>query len=131
MTVNYDSKHLYKTLGSTEYLTWWAIADLFPSLIRCCVLVKIVCKASRLKSDEFRLKGFPYSSRACELYDNFTIENIEHIVMQCPNVEGIRRNVYSDFENLNPIFLQKIKERPSGTLFWMLGDCTDGQSFDF
>ena len=46
-----------------------------------------------------------------------------------PNFEGIRRDIYSDFELLNPVFLQKIKEHRSETLFWILG-CIDGLSFD-
>ena len=57
---------LYKSLyyvekanGPTRYFIWWAISDNFPWLMKDCEnMVKILCKTSKLKCDDFNLKTF-------------------------------------------------------------------------
>ena len=73
------------TMGDFKYLTWWYISDLdYRSTRMCEIMSKIICHASRLKRDDFRLKGLPMSNRTCVLCDMFCIEDVLHIVNQCP-----------------------------------------------
>ena len=79
---------LWKLLPETRYLSWWHMADLDQSLMRICEnLVKIICRASKLKCDDPSLKGALASFKTCELCDQLFFnapEDIFHILMQCP-----------------------------------------------
>ena len=100
-------------------------------MIRFCEnIAKIVCKTSRLKSGDFMLKGLPQTFRACSLCDNYVVENIEHIVMQCPNFEVDREAMFYELGNVNPTFGQKMAEHHSEVLYWMLGGQIDALSFE-
>ena len=117
-TINNDCKYLHSTIGVTKYLTWWSISDKFPNMLRWCEnLAKIVCKSSLLRVDDFRLKDSLHSAKVCSLCDNYSIENIEHIVMQCPFFENNRVELYKKIDLLDPIFKRKMGENPSKSLF--------------
>ena len=104
-TINNDCKYLHSTIGVTKYLTWWSISDKFPNMLRWCEnLAKIVWKSSLLRVDDFRLKDSLHSDKVCALCDNYSIENIEHIVMQCPFFEKYRVDLYKKIDLLDPIF---------------------------
>ena len=95
--INQDCKNLYGTMGSARYLTWWAISDKFPSTIRMCEnLAKIICKCTKLKTDDLRNKGLTQSHRVCSLCDHYAAEHIEHLIMQCPVYESIRASMFND-----------------------------------
>ena len=80
-----DNDLLTLTKGDSRYLTWWCLSDLDHRFMRMCeVMGKIVCHTSRLKWDDFRLKGLPLSNRACGFCDMFCVEDIIHIINQCP-----------------------------------------------
>ena len=79
-----ENSLLLRTVGRSQYITWWAIADRWPHLIRTCeILAKIVCRMSRLKCDDFRLKGATHNQKLCECCDLSTVETINHLMMQC------------------------------------------------
>ena len=85
------------TLGETRYLTWWAISDLDHRLVRMCEdLSKIVCHASRLKRDDFRLKRLTMSNKTCTNCDLYCIEDVCHIVTQCPFYQDDREMMYDE-----------------------------------
>ena len=55
--VNPNSDLLRCICGKSKYISWWALADKRPWLIRICeMLVRIVSKVNRLESDDFNLK---------------------------------------------------------------------------
>ena len=54
--INQDCEYLFKISGKSKYITWWDISDKYPSSIRMCEnLAKIVCKTSKLKSDDYKM----------------------------------------------------------------------------
>ena len=120
---------LYKTVSISRYLPWWEIADQCPEFMRICEnMAKIVCHSSRLKCDDVRLKGMTASYRTrvnCEMY---ALEDIRHIVMQCPNVDAIRRKMYKSIYEIDNGLEQKFIEYPEEVFYWLLGKNIDDVS---
>ena len=83
--INGDS--LFRSMcGTSHYLSWWSLSDEKPDLRQMCeALVKIICSASRLKSDDLSLKGKPDSMKLCTNCDLGIVESAWHIIMQCPH----------------------------------------------
>ena len=88
-----NEKSIFRMVcGASHYISWWSLADMKPHLRRMCeVLVKIVCSASMLKSDDFSLKGCHDSQKFCTNCDLSAVESPWHIIMQCPfnNIEMV------------------------------------------
>ena len=84
-TILRENDLLCRTIGETRYLTWWAMSDLDYRLVRMCEdMSKIICHASLLKRDDCRLKGLAMSDRTCTNCDAYCMEDILHIITQCP-----------------------------------------------
>ena len=70
------------------------------------VLAKIVCKASQLKSDCYHFRRDPVRRTYCELCTEFAVEDARHIILHCPALQGIRRELFygiSLIENNNNV----------------------------
>ena len=93
---------LNEIMAGTDYLIWWKISDENPDLVLFCeVMAKIVCRSSRLKTDDYKYKDGLLSLRACEMCDGFREEDIRHIVLQCEGTENIRHEMFRMIENMN------------------------------
>ena len=113
---------LLRTVGRSQYLTWWALADRWPHLIRICeILAKIVCRTSRLKCDDFRLKGASHNQKLCEYCDLATVETINHLIMQCASTLDIRIRMYEDIRAVDPQFDERCAKEPGEIVYWLLG----------
>ena len=78
--VQKDNDLLVNVMGDTKYLTWWLISDMDYRLINMCeIMSKILCHASLLKRDDFRLKGLSMSYRTCIMCEMYCIEDIGHM----------------------------------------------------
>ena len=60
----------------------------------CEIMSKILCHASRLKRDAYRLKGLPMSNRTCIMCNMYCIQDIMHIINQCPYYVTERNGMY-------------------------------------
>ena len=130
-TILKDNDLLTLTMGDSRYLTWWCLSDLDHRLVRMCeVMGKILCHASRLKRDDFRLKGLPLSNRACEFCNSFCVEDIIHIINQCPYYCDERKRMYEkmyeECPNVKRIFCAEPKYVP----YYLLGRAIPGLDMD-
>ena len=117
-----DNDLLMNTLGETRYLTWWAISDLDHRLVRMCEdLSKIICHASRLKRDDFRLKGLTMSNKTCINCDLYCIEDVCHIVTQCPFYQDDREMMYDEIFRRCPSVKDALSDDHSNILYYLLG----------
>ena len=90
-----DNDLLSMVMGDTKYLTWWYLSDIDYKCTKMCeTMGKLICHASRLKQDDYRLKGLSMSNRTCVLCDMYCIESIVHIVNQCPFYYDERKAMY-------------------------------------
>ena len=103
-------KQLFKNLEllkeisvDCRYLNWWMMLDNDPSITRKCeILAKLICHASMLKSDDFKLKRQSNVHKMCELCDDFVIEDARHLILQCTYFQNQREDLMlkiNDFEN--------------------------------
>ena len=122
---------LFRTVGKSQYLTWWYISDKWPHLIRMCeILSKIVCRTSRLKCDDFRLKNATHSQRLCEQCNMAAVETIGHLIMQCPSTNEIRICMYEEIRQTDPLYEERCRRNPGESLFWLLGKHIPGIEHD-
>ena len=129
--MNRDNELLYETVGRSQYLTWWAVSDKWPNTIRMCeTLAKIVCKASRLKSDDFRLRDSTHSMMVCEGCDMFTVESMSHLLMQCPSTTDKRNRMFGKINEVYPQFDANCMEEPGEVFNWLLGKPIPGVDID-
>ena len=129
--LNRDNDLLFGTVGKSRYMTWWAMSDKWPHLIRMCeVLSKIVCRTSMLKSDDYRLRDSTHCMKVCEGCDMFTTENVIHLLMQCPNTETKRLRMFERINEVYPHFDDKCREEPGEIVFWLLGKPINGVDID-
>ena len=88
---------LNMTNSGARYLTWWHVADAFPAYIKNCeIMSKLVCRTSRLKSDDYRYKGSSFYSKSCSLCNLVGYENVEHMVMSCPYNQDLRTYMFNE-----------------------------------
>ena len=82
-------------MGERTYLIWWEIADENPELMQFCeVMAKIVCRTSRLKSDDYDFKDQLLSGRSCDLCEQFIAEDVKHIVLECDGTGNLRIEMF-------------------------------------
>ena len=110
------------TIGKTRYMTWWRISALDYSLIKMCeTMAKIVCHASNLKRDDYRLKGSTMSSRTHIMCDMYCIEDILHIINQCPYYEEERASMYEEIYKRCPNAKKTFEENRGEAPYFLLG----------
>ena len=68
----------------------------------CENLSKIVCHASLLKRDDFRLRGMTMSNKTCIHCSMYCIEDIMHIINQCPFYDSERNSMYDEIYKICP-----------------------------
>ena len=91
---------LVHVCSDARYLSWWNILIRYPEMIYISeTMARIVSHASLLKIDDVRLKRQPRSSRVCTGCEMYVIEDIYHIVMQCPRTEHLRRAMFDDLND--------------------------------
>ena len=84
-TILRENDLLTMTVGNTRYLAWWRMSDTDYRMVKMCeTMSRIICHASLLKKDDFRLKGSTMSHKTCIMCDLYCIEDIIHIISQCP-----------------------------------------------
>ena len=88
------------TIGSSMSMTWWHISVIHPNLMKPCeTMAKLVCGASELRSDDYRLKQATYNMKACTLCDLAAYECSEHMIMSCAHDDELRTNMIIELEN--------------------------------
>ena len=88
-------------MGTVKLMLWWHLADIFPELMYCCeTMAKVVCRASKLKSDHYSYRKEPTLNKYCDLCHSYAIEDIEHIIVYCPALFEIREKMYAEIAAL-------------------------------
>ena len=96
---------------------------MYCTILRCRVVNKYtyICHTSMLKVDEYRYKDKPPNSRICELCNMYAVENIHHLLMQCPGLHKEQEGMYENlYRNITEI-AQKSGDEPRSVFFWLLG----------
>ena len=126
-TVFRNNDLLSNTIGKSQYLNWWWLADNLPSYQGLSeTMAKLVCHASRLKCDDIRYRGTSGSSLICTQCYMGMPENVAHLIMQCPAFEGERRKMHNRIFTIDSECETKFRESPEQVFYWLMGKTVEG-----
>ena len=121
-TILKENDLMCRIIGDTRYLTWWAISDLDYRLVRMCEdMSKIICHASLLKRDDYRLKGLTMSNRTCTNCYAYCVEDIFHVIAQCPYYCNERVLMYDEIFRKCPNVKAIFEKESANVVFYLLG----------
>ena len=104
------------------YLPWWDLGDTTPSMIGTCeIMARLICHASRLKVDDQKLKGMTPSHRMCSNCSMYVVEDLFHIIMQCPFNEMSMKLTLLRIPDIDTSIRVAFEESPNEVFNWMIG----------
>ena len=113
---------MYQVLEEPRFLTWWLLSDMIPATVSTCELMaKLVGDANLLKSSDYRLKKLSFSNKICTACDLGIREDIKHIVMQCPQYEGTRSEMWDVLKAVNGPIVQEVLDEPLEFFYVIMG----------
>ena len=122
MILNQKNDMLIRIISKIRYLSWSELSDKFPWAIKTCgTMARLICRASRLKSDDLRLKGLTPSHRTCSYCDQYVLEDLFHVVMQCPRNEVTRTTMINSITDIDGVFRTAFEENPHEVFNWLIG----------
>ena len=121
---------LFNVSDKPYYLVWWLIADLYPQKMRMCeIMSSLVCDTSLLKASDYRLKKKSFSHKICTRCYQGTMENVQHIVMQCPYYVEQQRNMAASIEALGSEAALTVLNDSQNFFYTVMGKHPAGISF--
>ena len=122
---------LFEITDRPYYLVWWILADLHPSRMRMCeTMARLVCDAGLLIATDYRLKGKSFSSKICGKCDLGILENINHLVMQCPFYSEERANLHQSINQLGTDLAKRIRSDPANYFHNIMGKQPEYAGYD-
>ena len=122
---------LFNVSDKPYYIVWWILADLFPSKIRMCeIMASLLCDTSLLKSTDYRLKRKTYGDKVCPKCEQWVLETIFHVVMQCPYHTDEQLKMNAMIVNLNNESATQVLNDSQNFFFTIMGKQPDGISFE-
>ena len=101
--------------GNTHYSNWWLLSDNRPMMTKTCeMMIRILSQVSLLKADDFNLKCATHLTKSSPNCDLGIVEDIRHIIMQCPNKETEKSQL-----------LETVKSIPDGSGQYMIEHTDD------
>ena len=92
---------LSKVMGNVKYLIWWCLSDAEPSLMHQCEdMARLVCRTSKLKADDPRLKALSPVNRMCSHCNRFEREDARHMILHCDFLNAARLEMHYEIDNL-------------------------------
>ena len=116
---------LFSVINRPYYLIWWIISVNNPKLMKMYEkMAAIVTDAIKLKATDCSLKKASFLLRTCTKCNLGIEENANHIIMQCPLYEEVRKEMFLEikelgckeiddtFENANELFPVLLGKQP-------------------
>ena len=96
---------------------------------------RIICHASLLKRDDCRLKGLSMSHKTCTNCEMYCVEDIMHIITQCPFYYNDQVTMYKEVARKCPNVHNEIVKDNINAPFYLLGkkvpSCSDEELLCF
>ena len=89
-------------------------------------MVKLICRASRLKSDYYQFKR---DRTVVDYYDccvGLQVENMEHMINHSPFLRDIRNEMFEEIRAMENITGFEIMQNNPDIFAMILGNCPDG-----
>ena len=133
-TILYKQPHqkylLFDITDKPYYLSWWIIADIFPRKIRMCeIMASLVCNTSLLKDSDYRIKKKTHSHKICTRCDLGLVEDIRHLLMQCPFFSTDMRSLYEYLDQSDSDIAPRVANDTQNYFYIIMGKQPDYASF--
>ena len=117
-----STEFISATIDNVKPLIWWQLSDMSPEMmIFCETMSKLVCKASKLKSDDYHYKNDAVNRPYCELCPDLAIENVEHLLIHCPSLRNERDAMFNEISNIENFYGGRILMPNENNLHTLLG----------
>ena len=90
-------------------------------MLYCETMSKLVCKASKLKSDDYRYRNDSVNRPYCELCPDLAIENVEHLIIHCPSLRNERDPMFNEISDIENYYGSRILTPHENNLHVLLG----------
>ena len=98
--------------------------DARPELMSICeTMAKLVCKTSKLKADDYRLKKELPGVKRCPAFDLYGFEDAYHIIMSCPSLQLLRTDMFSELRALKTFFDQSVLDKGETSMHLLGKQC--------
>ena len=119
--------HLSNICSSSRYLIWWSVADKYPQYVKKCeIMCKLICHASALRADDFKLKSQLRTFKMCELCNMFELEDARHFLLQCPFFHNERVAMLNEIRQIDNGENLILNEGRTDLLYVLLGKTVTG-----
>ena len=78
----------------------------------CEIMASLVCDSSLLKTSDYRLKGKSFSHRICNKCELGILEDIKHLLMQCPYYTEERTQLQHSIQLIGTELSDRINDPP-------------------
>ena len=82
---------------------------------------KLVCKASKLKCDDYRYRNDVVNRPYCDLCPDHAIENVEHLLIHCPSLRNEREAMFNEISEIENYYDSRILTPLDNNLHTLLG----------
>ena len=93
-------------------------------------MVKLISHASLLKNDDVRLKSMPMYSRFCGDCDLADVDDVKHLMLQCPKWQDDRTEMLNMIENIPDGSGQRLLNAQGDLTLALLGKIDDRLMFE-
>ena len=114
-------------MGKSQYLTWWHISDNLPQTQGMCeTMSRLICHASRLKDDDFKLARGSHSEKVCTACDLNIKESIKHLLKQCQESEELKADMFKGIIKYDDRYKVLSANHPDKVFHWLMGKFIGG-----
>ena len=127
-----NSRLLCRVMEEPGYSVWWQLSDVDYKYVKYCeVMIKIICRASRLRSDDYMLEGAQFSERTCTRCNDFVYEDVKHLVLQCEANIRERTELFDQIARMPYGVGDRIVESSTDLLATLLGQFCAGIDIEY
>ena len=117
-----STEFISATIDNVKTLIWWQLSDVAPDMmLHCETMSKLVCKASKLKCDDYRYRNDVVNRPYCDLCQDHAIENVEHLLIHCPSLRNEREAMFDEINEIENYYGSRILNPVDSNLHTLLG----------
>ena len=116
------TNHISAIQDNLQTLIWWQIGDMSHDIMEYIeTMVKLVTRASKLKSDSYQYKNDPINRPLCDLCQTHAIEDVKHILFHCLGLTVQRNEMFNELKEIEVWYGTKVLLPSESNLNFLLG----------
>ena len=117
-----STEFISATVDNVKTLIWWQLGDVAPDMmLHCETMAQLVCKASKLKCDDYRYRNDVVNRPYSDLCHEHALENEEHLLIHCPSLRNERDIMFNEIRAIENHYGSRIITPLDNNLYTLLG----------